>query len=372
MKILIVCQHFYPSKLGGPANTLYWLSKGLVHNGYDVIVVTTNNHIDKGCVKENEWTNIDGIKVKYCTTDNKLQPTVIQNSLNILNKTDVIILNSICYLPNFPIVIKSLINKKKIIWSPRGELYKNAINKNILKKLYFKLLKHIIRNKVIFHATCEDEKNAIIDIMGNDIPIVTIPNYMELPNKEEYINNDNKYFLFLGRIAPIKNIENLIKGCSLSKTFLQSNYVLNIVGGVEKQFKNYYNKLLTLTKDLNLVNKVYFLGQIDGKLKYRLFANAQFTFLISHSENFGNVALESLSQGTPVVASKGTPWATLETNNAGYYIDNNPQDIASCIDEIMTINEDRYQQIRQNAYKLSHKFNIYNNIKKWIDILNNK
>lgn len=40
--------------------------------------------------------------------------------------------------------------------------------------------------------------------------------------------------------------------------------------------------------------------------------------LVSESENFGNVIIEALSQGTPVIASCGTPWAEIEKKNAGF------------------------------------------------------
>ena len=51
----------------------------------------------------------------------------------------------------------------------------------------------------------------------------------------------------------------------------------------------------------------------------------------SHNENFGNVVVESLSQGTPVIASTGTPWKILEKYHAGYWIKNNPENIAKKI-----------------------------------------
>ena len=36
----------------------------------------------------------------------------------------------------------------------------------------------------------------------------------------------------------------------------------------------------------------------------------------SKSENFGNVVVESLSQKTPTIVSKYTPWKIIEKNNA--------------------------------------------------------
>lgn len=84
MKVLMTLGLFYPSKLGGPANTLYWLAKSLVSNNIRVSVVTSNNHIDDGLVKFDEWTEIDNIKVRYCTVNSKLSLRVIFHSIKEL------------------------------------------------------------------------------------------------------------------------------------------------------------------------------------------------------------------------------------------------------------------------------------------------
>ena len=77
MKVFISAGLFYPSKLGGPANTLYWLAKSLVSNNIVVSVVSSNKHIEDGLVEFNEWTEIDNIRVRYCTVNSKLSLRVI-------------------------------------------------------------------------------------------------------------------------------------------------------------------------------------------------------------------------------------------------------------------------------------------------------
>ncbi|MPM34023.1 hypothetical protein SDC9_80604 [bioreactor metagenome] len=91
--------------------------------------------------------------------------------------------------------------------------------------------------------------------------------------------------------------------------------------------------------------------------------------MLSHSENFGNVVIESLSQGTPVVTSHGTPWAVLEEFGAGYWIDNNVENISNYIEKIMNLSEADYYKLRENAKKLSKTFDVYSNIDKWLRIL---
>ena len=49
-------------------------------------------------------------------------------------------------------------------------------------------------------------------------------------------------------------------------------------------------------------------------------------------KNFGNVVLEALAEGTPVVTSKGTPWQDLENEKAGFWVENTSK---------ISINDDR-------------------------------
>ena len=85
--------------------------------------------------------------------------------------------------------------------------------------------------------------------------------------------------------------------------------------------------------------------------------------------NFGT--LESLSQGTPVIASKGTPWQVLNDKEAGFWIDNDPQSIAKIIDSALTMPAEEYLKMRANAFNLvKGKYDISEMYKVWLDIYN--
>jgi glycosyltransferase involved in cell wall biosynthesis len=368
MRVLISTSLFYPSKLGGPANTLYWLAKGLISQKIDVSVVSMHKRIDDSRISPDKWIVIDGIKARYCNAKTKFAHKVIRNSTKEIKNCDVVMLSSFHFLPCFFVGLYSLLIKKKIIWSPRGELFYSAINNNKAKFLYLKLIKFIFAKYVIFHATSTEEEKIIHKYLGGNVNTVVIPNYLELPIKE---NRDipEKYLLYVGRIAPIKALDNLINGLIKSENFIKSEYKLFLAGYKQGDFYDVLKKIITAN---NLSDRIVFLGNIEGDEKNRLYSNAYFTFLVSHSENFGNVVLESMAQGTPVVASQGTPWQLLEQTNSGFWIKNDVEHITEYVDNILQLPDEKYESMRTNALNYCRKeFDIYANIDKWIDIIKN-
>lgn len=367
MKILFPLELFYPARLGGQANTLFWLSKALIGKGHDVTVVTTKKAIDDGVVELDKWIDVEGIKTRYCSTTSKLSYGVIRQSLLCLKEMDVVVFSSICYMPCFFVGVLAKLSGKKIIWSPRGELFSTAVQGSRAKQLYFKLIRVLMGRSVVFHATSKAEE-AIIRGYFPKSEIVIIPNYMELPEKEEVVS-DYKEFLYVGRMSPIKALDKLIAGLGASEKFRQSPFIIKMVGSVEKQFEDFYRGLLKQVEELGLQDKVKFVGSLSGREKFQAYAAARYSFLVSNSENFGNVVIEALSQGTPVVASEGTPWARLEEVKAGFWIDNTPEEIAKTIDIIMEQSDKEYLTYRKNALELSASFDVYKHVEEWEKVI---
>ena len=124
-----------------------------------------------------------------------------------------------------------------------------------------------------------------------------------------------------------------------------------------------------LIAEHKLNGKVHFIGNVFGKEKMQLYANARFSCLLSHSENFGNVVVEALSQGTPVIASRGTPWQVLNEQNAGFWIENSADSIAACIDEVLSLSDETYTAMRAHARQLANSFDVTLNVGNWVDVI---
>ena len=171
----------------------------------------------------------------------------------------------------------------------------------------------------------------------------------------------------MGRINPIKNIDILIKAYSCLSSNTKSEFSLLIVGEAFLDYeKKYLNKLKLIIEENKLENQVKFLGPIYGEDKLKILSESFCLVLPSKSENFGNVVLEAISQNTPVIASKNTPWEILKENNAGYWVDASVGSIKNALNEIILIDDEKYTQIQKRAKNLLDKrFSFKNNISLW-------
>lgn len=364
MKILYPIGIFYPSQIGGPANAIAWMVKALHQQGVDTTVITTTYGISSGINSKvwlkNQFGNImytETKKMDFCWP-------VFVNSVKKLSGEDIVHLTSVFHFPNLLIYTLSVLLGKKIVWSPGGEFAKSALNFKKTKKIvYLSILKLFCSNRIVYHSSSPQETLDIQRVFGVNSRIFQIPNLIDAPTKIDCPKK--KQFLFIGRIHPIKAIENLIEACYLSKTFRDSGYKMIIAGDFENE---YGISLVSKVARYDLHGKIEFIGHIEGEMKIKLYAESSFLFLPSHSENFANVVTESLSQGTPVVASTGTPWAVLSEKNAGFWVSNSPSSLSSIIDEIITMKLGDYERYSLNAYSLLHeRYEIKSSIHKWID-----
>ena len=367
-KIFFPVEVFYPSQAGGPANSIYWVTKNLLRHDFKPIILST----DKGLQPEvpvNRWIDSEGGKVIYIKTKSlnfPLHQTIL--ALTNFYKADVIHLSSFFFPTAFITSIAARLLNKKIVWSARGELDTAALAHSSLRKrpvIWF--IKKFIGDYPVFHSTCREETEYIRKIFGEKARVTEIPNYIEIPDKSE--RQAGKYLLYIGRIHPKKAIDNLIRAVLLSDEFMNSDYILKIAGTGKKEF---IDDLRELVGKLGLTEKVIFVGQVEGKAKQKLLADAFWTIMPSHTENFGIVVLESLAQSTPVVASKGSPWASLEREKIGFWTDNSPEILAARIDNLFRMPAVVYEEYRSRCRGfVEREYDIQNNIDKWIDLYKN-
>jgi len=315
MRILHVVPTYYPAvRYGGPIWSVHSLCKSLVARGHKVTVITTNIDGDGVSIVETGVpVDVDGVEVWYFPSgflrkiyySSKMKEYILCSITNF----DFVHLHSVFLWPTSVVAKVAKNNNIPYCVSPRGALVKSLIRKKsfIIKTLWIFLFERFtLGNAAFIHATSQIEAEEVgnfqlspIKIISNgvDIPkIKTTPSFMDkLPYN--YQVNHKKYIIFIGRISWKKGLDRLI----LSLKNIEKVDLL-IAGNDEE---NLMESLIELSKNNNVDNRLHYLGPVYGDEKFCLLKNAQLLVLPSHNENFGNVVLESMSVGTPVVVTNG-------------------------------------------------------------------
>jgi len=244
--------------------------------------------------------------------------------------------------------------KVQFVVSPRGTLSDWAMKSGTkFKKIFWPLLQRPALKQVnCFHATAESE---YLDIrrLGFKQPVAIIPNGIDIPDEKIIMTpkDDTKTLLFLGRIHPKKGLDILLE----SWRFIQDEFPqwnLSIVGNDEDNYgsSGYLNFTKTLANNLGL-NRVNFLGELNGEEKNLAYQQADIFILPTYSENFGVTVTESLAAGTPAIVSRGAPWESINTKNAGWSIDIGIEPLVSCLREALSLPDHKLKEIGINGRK---------------------
>ena len=366
LKILFPAGSFYPAQNGGPDNTVYWITKAIQRKGHLPIIATT----DLGqplSTPRGRWLDTDYGQAIYTRNLVHYFPTkLIRRAIERIKEVDMVHLAMIFYPGTFLLaVLNSKLYRKPMLWSSHGDLDPPMLKRSQKKKAtVLAMINRLVDKDLLwFHSTCDAETKYIRDNFGEDSRIIQIPNYMELPERIE--TSKERYFLYIGRIDPKKAVENLVEALALSRDFMASDFTLKVVGDY---YNDYGRMLVNLVASKGLEHKIRFLGHREGREKQELLAAATFTFMPSHTENFGIVVMEGLAQGTPAVASTGTPWAILEERSAGYWVDNDAATLAETVDRILSLDAEELERMNENALQLAREeFSIHANVSAWED-----
>lgn len=322
---------------GGPSTCTCDLLDGLYDINADVDLLTTDTPNDKDILlgKGRKWMHTVDFdwKTPLALSDNFKQ--ALTSSDYDLYHTNTIWL--------YPCHATCSIARKKgkpYILSTHGMLYPTALKVNKWKK--WPMLKLWFNNDITkancLHATCEQEMNHIRDF-GYKGPIAIIPNPVVFPENVELAKNKSfgrKRIGFLGRLHPIKKVENILYALSLLSREEQDGLLLEIMGKYDDRYETF---LKTEVERLKLNDCVEFVGFVSGRDKYARLANLWALMVPSEQENFGMIVPEALICGTPVYASLGTPWNELNEFSCGWWKDNEPQTIATIMRYILNIEE---------------------------------
>jgi glycosyltransferase involved in cell wall biosynthesis len=238
-------------------------------------------------------------------------------------------------LPNVQVGWAATKMKKPLVVAPRGMLGPAALNFSRKKKLAFW---HLLQGAVVRHAAClhttSEEEYQEVRAFGLKNPVAIIPNGIDLPgpSSPNVLGGGERIILALGRIHPKKGLDRLVRAwAQLEAAHL--DWRLRIVGPSEV---GHDDELRALAATLN-VRRLSIEGPVYGDDKLALMHAADVFVLSSLNENFAITVAEALAAGTPVIATRGSPWSGLDTEGCGWWIDHGVEPLVSALAKSMSI-----------------------------------
>lgn len=351
MRLLIIAAGYKPSWVyGGPTISISSLAEALSTEGVDVTVMTTNaNGKNDFSYPNGHQVVIDGVQVQYYRRwigdPVSVSPLHTWALIKSIRQYDVVHINGwwnwvammaliICKITGTPHVLTTRGALSEYTFQTR----RTSLVKKVMHQLFFKrMLCH-----TLLHVTTDEEAQRFRRALPG-AKVVVLPNIIHLysPAQRNTVNNDWLRLVFLGRIDPVKHLELMIQALNGVKF----PYQFTLIGDGKPE---YVKSVLEMSVS---PEKIQWVGAVYDERKYKLLCDADVLVLVSHSENFGNVVIEAMSQGTPVLLTRQVGLSSwVEENQMGWVIE---QEVAACREALENIYAHRDQLDQMRTHVLS-------------------
>jgi len=312
LRIVHVVPTYLPAtRYGGPIYSVHGLCKALARMGHQVEVLTTNVDGDgTSDVPLDRAVNLDGVEVRYFES-RRLRRLYWSGSMQAalpgrLRDASVLHLHSIFLWPTSAAAWVARYYDVPYLLAPRGALVPELIERRSRrrKRAWLTLIeRHTLAHAARLHATTQAEYSDA-ERVGLPLPKPAIvPNGVEVPlltaGSDDFARRwpelvGRPYAAFLGRLNWKKGLDRLVR--ALRGTDVR----VVLMGGDEDGHRA---ELERLARAEGITSQLLFLGPIEGDEKFRILQRARFLVLPSYNENFGNVVIEALAVGCPVVVT---------------------------------------------------------------------
>jgi glycosyltransferase involved in cell wall biosynthesis len=339
MKILHVIVGFNP-KLGGPVNSCTLLTNHLSQKGHDVTIITSDYMFDADYAHNLKNVNIISFPTLFRIGLFIVTPGMKKWLKDNIKQYDVIHLHEFQSYQNNVVSYYASKNNVPYILQARG-LAPSIMASSFLKRLYNWVWGNkILKNASYCFALTKTELNEYTNMSVPLNKLEIIPNgieiseYADLPPPGKFrmkyqIPEDDRIILSLGRIHKIKGIDLLLTAFS-QLCYEKGNVKLVIAGPDDGDL----SRLKKLVIELNISEKVFFVGPLYGRDKLEAYCDATVFVFPSIYEAFGNTVIESLACGTPVIATTGCHIADV-VRHAGIIVNYDADRLADAIDSLV-------------------------------------
>lgn len=317
---MIKALHFLPVYLpawqfGGPILSVSRLCQGLAQQGVDVRVITTNAGLpDFPSDQLGIPQYVNGVQVVYYPVDQDrgvIRSRALVDSLpNHINWADILHLSSIWQPLGIPVQEAAYAAGVPVIQTLRGALGPYSWRRGWWKKIPYFFLKErpLLQRAALLHCTTSQEAREI-SCLGLKPPVELIPNPMDLSQLQSSPPLGHKWrlamglpaaeplLLVVGRLHHKKGLDLIPK---ILKKIAHRPWQLVFIGNDDD------GTGITLRRSINtlgLAQRCHWISTVPSDMLLGAYNAADLLLLPSRHENFGNVVVEALICGCPVLIS---------------------------------------------------------------------
>jgi glycosyltransferase involved in cell wall biosynthesis len=339
MRVLHVVPTYIPAyRYGGPIYSVHGLCRALVNCGVETEVFTTNvDGPNDSDVPLDRPVDLGGVGVSYFPS-RRLRRIYWSPRMNLalrerVAEFDVVHLHSVFLWPTLAAGRWALRRGIPYVVAPRGMLVHELFRRRggLRKRLWVAAFERkTLECSAAVHVTSTLEEEELRAFSFRGIRTAVIPNGVDEASDPvvDPAARDASTLLFLSRINWKKGLDRLLEALA------RLDGVRLMVAGNDEE--GYWPKMEQLMVRLGLDGRVQYLGAVHGERKRDLLRSATALVLPSYSENFGNVVLEAMAQGCPVVVTPEVGLAAdVERWGAGIVADGEPGQLAEGIRAVL-------------------------------------
>jgi glycosyltransferase involved in cell wall biosynthesis len=382
MKILLINSIFYPAiGWGGPVTATYNLAKKLAECNHEVTVYTcdaldynTNMNIKRKVIMP------EGFEIRYFKNRSKhlqyfFTPGMILSIFKNANKFDIIHINSYRQFQDMISFFILYFLKKSYVLTAHGSVLSDGKGRLYKKTYDFFIGKKLLVNakKIIAFRKEQAEDYEKLGVKKNKIQIIPNTTDIEkLPKKGTLrnlfnISDNEKIIMYLGRIDRKKGVGVLIE--AFAKIKIENIHL--VIVGPNFDFKE---KAKLMVKDLEIEEKVHFIGLLDKTKKYEAYADADIVVCPSFYEaGISAVIMEAASVAKPLIISEhiGFSDEAREFNAALTCKPNNIQDLQEKILNLLNDFKSAKEMGLRAQDVIKKKFSLEYSLKEHIKVYEN-
>jgi glycosyltransferase involved in cell wall biosynthesis len=191
------------------------------------------------------------------------------------------------------------------------------------------------KDEIIKHLNTDNDKIKVVHLAA-DNRFKPVLNKRTIGKTKSKYKIEGRYILSVGKSYTHKNIPHLIR--AFKKLIIRGDLEHKLVLVGEKYWGPANLEVMKTIEDLELGEKVIWLGYIDDEDMPSLYSGAELFVMPSYYEGFGLPLLEAMSCGTPVIASNVTSIPEV-VGNAGILV--SPDDVDELTQSMMTLLKDK-------------------------------